>query len=95
MHIVPDVRTHRHRAIDTDVEETAESHGVEHCKDPDGMCAVQQDPDQSRSTAVTEAEGQGVSAAALSWPQAPEKVAALCAVLSRSVMSDSLQPCGL
>ena len=95
MHIIPDVRTHRHRAIDTDVEETAESQRVEHCKDPDGMCAVQQNPDQSRSTAVTEAEGQGVSAAALSWPQAPEKVAALCAVLSRSVMSDSLQPCGL
>lgn len=58
-HILPDVRTHRHRAIDTDVEETAESQGVEHCEDPDGMCAVRQDPDQSRSTAVPEAEGRG------------------------------------
>ena len=54
-----------------------------------------QDPDQSRSTAVTEAEGQGISAAAPSWPQAPEKVAVLCAVLRCSVVSDSLQPRGL
>ena len=63
---------------------------MEHCEDPDGMCAVRQDPDQSRSTAVPEAEGQGVSAAALSWPQAPGKVAVPCAVLSRSIVSDSL-----
>lgn len=39
-HILPDVCTHRHRVTDTDVEGTAESHGMEHCKDLDGVCAM-------------------------------------------------------